>query len=141
MKVILMDSKLRRLCVEVDAGSSIAHIKSYLDKMSLVSPGFFPTLVYHKRILTDQDSLCSIGYIPESIISVVCVRNTPCTPPLPLPLPPQPCPPPRAGNLGSGIHASAAASVLGLSSVEFSILKLRDVFVDVQVRPYFRVVI
>jgi hypothetical protein len=136
MKVVLMDSNLGRHCVEVDASSSIAHIKSCLGKMSLVSPGFFPQLVYRRQILTDHDSLHSIGYAPEGIISVVCVRNTASPPPLP----PQPCPPPRAGNCGSGIHASAGASVLGLSSIEFSILKLRDAFVDVQVRPKFWVV-
>lgn len=137
MKVILMDSKFHKHCIEVDAGASIAHIKSFLEKMSLVSPGFSPKLVYHKRILTDQDSLHIIGYAPEDSISIVCVRNTPSPPPLH----PQPFPPPLADSGFSGIHASAAASVLSLSNVEFSILKLRDVFVDVQVSPSFRDVV
>jgi len=138
MKVTLIDSKLQHHCVEVDAGASIAHIRSCLDNMSHVSPGVSPKFVYHKRILKDEDSLHSIGYAPEDSISIVCVRNAP-SPPL-QPMHPQPCPPPLADSGGSGIHASAAASVLSVSSVEFAILKLRDVFVDVQVRQCIRLV-
>ena len=138
MKVILMDSKLHKHCVEVDAGASIAHIRSCLENMSLVSPGLSPKFVYRKRILVDEDSLHSIGYAPEDSISIVCVRNAPSPPPRHIH--PQPCPPPLADSGGNGIHASAAASVLSVSSVEFAILKLRDVFVDVQVRQSIRVV-
>jgi len=74
MKVTLVDSKLRKHVVDVDASASVAEVASLLELMSLVPAGRSPKLVYQRRILTGQDSLRSIGYSPDRIISVVCIR-------------------------------------------------------------------
>lgn len=83
MKVNLLDSKLRKHFVVVaDDSVSIAHVRELLEQKFPVSTGFFPQLVYQKQILTGQDSLRSIGYIPNKSISIVCIR-TPSTPSMP----------------------------------------------------------
>ena len=73
MKVSLVDSKLHKHCVDVDASASIAEVASLLEHMSLVPAGCSPMLVYQRRILTGRDSLRGIGYNPDRSISVVCV--------------------------------------------------------------------
>ncbi len=74
-----MDSRLRKHCVDVDDGTSIAHVKLLLSNMSLVPAGFVPTLVYQKRMLGDHESVGSFGYNPELNISLVCVRSSPAS--------------------------------------------------------------
>jgi hypothetical protein len=75
MKVTLVNSRLQRHCFDIDSGANIAHIKQMLFSVSLVPSGFLPELCYAKRKLTDQDSLASIGYSPEQIISLNLVRS------------------------------------------------------------------
>jgi hypothetical protein len=73
-KVFIVDAKLRRHCFEVDDRASITHLNTLLANMSLVPAGFIPKLVYQKRILSDGDSVGSIGYRPEFAITLVCIR-------------------------------------------------------------------
>ncbi len=40
MKVFLVDSRLRKHCIDVDGSASIAHVKTLLASMSLVPAGF-----------------------------------------------------------------------------------------------------
>ena len=74
MDVVIIDAKLRRYCIEVDGSANIAHLNALLATMSPVPAGFIPKLVYQKRILSDGDSVGSIGYRPESVITLVCIR-------------------------------------------------------------------
>jgi hypothetical protein len=79
MKVFVMDSRLRKHCVDVDDSTSIAHVKLLLSNMSLVPAGFVPILVYQKRMLGDNELVGSFGYSPECSISLVCVRSSPAS--------------------------------------------------------------
>ena len=79
LKVFLVDSKLRKHCVDVDDSARISHLKAILAKMSLVPAGFTPKLVYQLQILNDDDSFRSIGYSPGSSLSLVCVRVPPAS--------------------------------------------------------------
>jgi hypothetical protein len=76
MKISVMDTKLRRYFVEIDdsAGASVATLKMMIANMSPVPANFVPKLVYNQRILSDGESLGSIGYTSGSTISLVCVR-------------------------------------------------------------------
>jgi hypothetical protein len=73
-KVFVIDTKLRRHCIEVDDSANITHLNTLLANMSLVPVGFTPKLVYQKRILGNGDSVGSIGYRPEFAITLVCIR-------------------------------------------------------------------
>ena len=73
-KVCLLDSKLRRHVIDAHANASVADIKAAAASLSLVPPGFSVALVYQKRILSDNETLCSAGYSPERFISLVCCR-------------------------------------------------------------------
>jgi len=79
MKVFIMDSHLRKHCVEVDDSTSIAHVKLLLSNMSLVPAGFVSKLMYQKRMLGDNESVGSLGCSSERSISLVCVRSSPAS--------------------------------------------------------------
>ena len=76
MKVFVVDSKLRKHSVNVDDSTSVAHVKLLLANLSLVPAGFVPELVYQKRMLSNNECIGRIGYIPERCLSLVCVRST-----------------------------------------------------------------
>ncbi len=77
MKVSIEDTKtLRRHSVDLDEGSSVAHLKQLLANMSLVPAGFVPNLVYQARNLSDGDCVGSIGCSPDLSISLVFVEAT-----------------------------------------------------------------
>jgi len=73
-KVCLLDSKLRKHLIDANVSTSIADIKAAAASMSLVPPGFALRLVYQKRILSDDETLGSIGYSPCSFMSLICSR-------------------------------------------------------------------
>ena len=74
MKVTLVDTKMRKHCIDLENGARVGQIKTVLVKMSLVPPGFCPKLVYQRKLLADEDSLSSIGYDADRGISFLCVR-------------------------------------------------------------------
>ena len=79
MKVFIIDSKLRKHCVDVDHGASVAHLKRLLADMSLLPAGLVPKLVYQQRMLGDDECIGGIGYSLERSISLVCVRSSPAS--------------------------------------------------------------
>ena len=126
-----MDSKLNKHCIEADAGASIAQIKSCLQAMVSVLPGSSLTLIYQKQILADHDSLHSVGYSPENIISVVCVKKKVSLPSLSL----QPLP--SAQNLDAAardlspptsVLATAASSDTSVLASSFPVEKSKIYF-------------
>jgi hypothetical protein len=122
MRVNLLDSKLRKHLVDVvDDSVSIAHVRELLEQTFPVSAGFFPQLVYQKQILTDQDSLRSIGYITNRSISIVCIR-TPSTPSMPfVALAPPPVP-------SSSVHSVK----FDITLLDVAKANLRDAFLKSQ---------
>ena len=87
MKVTFIDSKFRKSCFELVDNASVVAIKAMLVDMKLVPFGFFPKLAYQKKLLTDADSLSSIGYVAHKSISFLSVRSPvePVSVDLPLP--------------------------------------------------------
>lgn len=79
-----VDSKFQRHIFNVEGSSNVSQLKSLLESKGLVPPGFSSKLSYQKKLLSDQDSLHSIGYISENYVSFVCIRSTvPLTPAAP----------------------------------------------------------
>ena len=74
MRVTFADSKLRKSCFEIEESTSLEDIKAMLVDMKLVPSGFSPQLAYQKKLLTDADSLSSIGYVAHESIFFLCVR-------------------------------------------------------------------
>jgi hypothetical protein len=75
MKVTFADSKLRKSCFEIEESTSLDVIKAMLVDMKLVPSGFSPKLSYQNKLLTDADSLSSIGYVAHKSIFFLCVRQ------------------------------------------------------------------
>ena len=74
-----MDSKLRKHCVDVHDGASVAHVERLLADLSLLPAGLVPKLVYQQRMLGDDECIGGIGYSLERSISLVCVRSNPAS--------------------------------------------------------------
>jgi len=76
MKVTFVDSKLHKHCFDLDDAASVECIKNMLVRASLVPVGCCPKLAYQKKVLMDEDSLSSIGYVPHKSICFLCVRSS-----------------------------------------------------------------
>ena len=79
MKVFVMDSKLRKHCVDVHDAASVAHVKRLLADLSLLPAGLVPKLVYQQLMLGDDECIGGIVYSLERSVSLVCVRSTPAS--------------------------------------------------------------
>ena len=71
-----VDSKFQRHIFNVEGSANVFQLKSLLESKGLVPHGFSSKLSYQKKLLSDQDSLHSIGYISENYVSFVCIRST-----------------------------------------------------------------
>jgi hypothetical protein len=72
MKVTFVDSKFRKSCIQIDDAASI---KATILSMSVVPSSFSLILVYRTKILVDADTLRSICYSPDKVITSLLVKS------------------------------------------------------------------
>ena len=136
-----MDSKLRKHSFDLDCSATVSYVKLLLTNMSLVPAGFVPKLVYHRRMLSDDETLGSIAYSPERSISLVCVRSTPAStaanPELPSSRPTKPNPSGTAAALHQDARASSATAAC--CSAADATTAAADVSALSQARPVFSI--